>query len=258
MRGAIAMFDVLGFKEISNKSEIDTLNKLKQLRRIFSEQPGLGARTAFVSDTVVVGVGAVGEGQDIPSTPPTRLIRADADAVAILSAAMTAAVILRAGVEAHPAWAYRGCVTFGDFEIEENFYVGRAVYAAAEHYERAQGAFVWLAPDAKQAWERCTGTKDGMEALLPKHAVPLKGGDTYETYVVVPWAFEDPPEGRERLVNSILDAFGSDPAPPLDVAIKRQNTEAFLRKQLALWNEAAPKIARAREQLSEMRGRAVP
>jgi hypothetical protein len=253
-RGAFVMFDVLGFKEISRRVPSDEVfQKFKVMRDHFRQEEAtwpklFELRFAFVSDTVVVGVRS--PDASLPQFAQLQgmiLTQADLDGLAIMFATLWASVVLRIGVEAAPAWTYRGCMSFGDFEIEDNFYVGPAVYRAAEHYEKAQGAFVWLAPDAEEALERAGATNG--EFLLPRFAVPLKGGATYETHVVVPLALDAHKEGRAALVERLLATF--DGAPSLDVALKKQATAAFLRRQLAVWTDAARAMGKLIERLPE-------
>ena len=56
-----------------------------------------------------------------------------------------------------PALAYRGCIAFGEFDMEEGFVIGGAVDEAAEHMEKAEGAFIWCAPSALDWIEAALG-----------------------------------------------------------------------------------------------------
>ncbi|HXH61036.1 MAG TPA: hypothetical protein VNI20_06720, partial [Fimbriimonadaceae bacterium] len=58
--------------------------------------------------------------------------------------------------------------------------------------------------------------------------VPLKAGN-YHTWVLDPYAMPRRSEARGDVYSAIERAFDSAPINRLDVAIKRQNTDAFLR-----------------------------
>ena len=123
---------------------------------------------------------------------------------------------------------YRGCVAYGDFEIRSRFLIGRAVDEAAAHYERAEAAIVWFTPDAQHLFVQTSGgaTIGG----LPLFDVPLKGGGTFRTTAISPFALDEGEEGARSLANTMLRTF--DPVHPaqrqLDVEVKRQNTVRFL------------------------------
>jgi hypothetical protein len=91
----------------------------------------------------------------------------------------------------------------------------------------AQGAFVWLTPEARRIASRQLDPT--RVDVMARYRVPLKGAGDLDTLVASPFA-ERPPADAEALVEKMLATFtGSS----LDVEIKRQNTEAFLTKHLA-------------------------
>lgn len=242
--GVLAMFDALGFKGIWGRSENKSnpervIRKLLDLERdtnAFLDADFGGSRAAqienpsnvlghctvaFLSDTVVLGLAT----KPIKVLEERGIFEAHYAAWSLVVAARFASLVLRQGAATAPALAYRGCIAYGDFAIEKNFIVGPAVDSAAEHMDRAQGALVWLTPDAERFLKHFNlPIKARAEHGLIPYRVPLKGGDFYETHVVSPFEPRGTEEQRAKLTAAILATFQGS----LEVEIKRQNTLAFL------------------------------
>jgi hypothetical protein len=242
-RGALAMLDALGFKGIWERSAPDAvMKKLADLRAVVKttaddHKRGIAALTKrdgkplqdleievqFLSDTIVLGVSC---------TP--------ADKTCVAIASYLSSHVLALAAEQPPALALRGSIAFGDYLINDNFIVGRAVDDAASHMDLAEGAFVWLAPSARQLVPRA---KLSWSKFLLPHRVPMKGGGSYLTPVVVPFASSDSDEERDKVSLAILGTFTSG---NMSIEIKRQNTTRFLksaRGRIALALAAASKRA---------------
>ena len=129
-----------------------------------------------------------------------------------------------------PALAYRGCISVGQFEISDRFVLGPAVDEAATYLDAAQAAIVWMAPTANDLFgksEYRKPTSDDYRRSYVAYDVPLKGGDRYNTFAVSPFSYAPTFDERAQIARSILGTFPTGKAP-LDVAIKRQNTDRFL------------------------------
>jgi len=126
-------------------------------------------------------------------------------------------------------WTYRGCITYGRFEVDKEFIVGPAVDEAASLASLAEAAAVWLAPSAfaaTQAFERTVPPANLEEAPWIRYGVPLKNGATYETKVVNPfWYGSDAQAAAWR--TTLLQSFASS---RIEVAIKQQNTARFFER----------------------------
>jgi hypothetical protein len=238
------MFDALGFKGIWTRKEVrdepeKVIAKLKELQShahrtrdlIRKELPDIereaGLRieveTIFLSDTVVIGAWA-----DLVSGASVTTEQRDLGAIVAVSR-LTSSVLAHGALKPAPL-AYRGCITFGDFALEERFIVGPAVDAAAEAIDAADAALVWLAPSAQHVvHEAIRVTQVDVADLLITHQVPLKGGGSYRTWVVSPFDSLDSPTDREPFVRSVLDTFTGE---RIDVKVKQQNTAGFLIGQM--------------------------
>jgi hypothetical protein len=168
----------------------------------------------FLSDTIVIGCHT---GQLAGLTQEEL----DRDAVYALSILVSA--LIRDSLECEPFLLYRGCIAMGEFVLDGNFMVGEAVDELAESMDKADGAFVWLTP---AAWRLFATVEDiENETAFVRYPVPLKDGRLFETGVVNPFRYVS---NRHRLplLEKMIASFNSS---ALDVQIKRQNTERFLR-----------------------------
>ena len=235
--GVVAMVDALGFRGIWNrladeKKEDEFIAAVRALQeeaqvtaRLWSppSAPIGPVRAAGLSDTIVI---------TIATAPASGNRNIDATALDFTIAVAVRLVkqIMRRATEAPIGLAYRGCVTIGKCRVEDSdrIVMGPAIDEAAELHQRAQGMFVWLTPEALRAANAVQdGHTNGLEAGAVEWSVPLKLGDPYRTRVVSPFEADDDEKRRAALKESLLATFehGRD---RLDVAIKRQQTEAFL------------------------------
>lgn len=154
IEGAFALIDCLGFKGIWR--QIDATVLLAKLKRIESavvekvkgETPAfkylsygpVNTHVKLLSDTVAISLQYTPQTDRPVSEPQKDLL------VALLCGSISA--VLDLFIEGEPALVLRGCITFGNHLCESNFLVGPAVDEAAEAHNLAEGAFVWLLPDA--------------------------------------------------------------------------------------------------------------
>jgi hypothetical protein len=248
-RGALAMFDALGFKGIWTRPELrdepeKVIAKLEDLLKHANSELALtrdelrtlgekmGARVEvdaiLLSDTVAIGAWAESGGAKAASPEKCNW------ASLFVASWLTSSVLAHAARAPAPL-AYRGCIAFGDFAIHERF-------IAAEAMDMADAALVWLAPTARRILHDAIRVekKVATEPLLCTHSVPMKGGGTYRTWVVSPFDRLDSQEERDTYLTSVLATFVSD---RIDIQIKRQNTAAFL---IAESKRLARREARAR------------
>ncbi len=147
--GAFAMLDCLGFKGIWNRAKPEViLEKLKtvesQSSQIIEETLGLSMDhpkhnidVGFLSDTIALGI-------SFPQPPKDNLEKGKL-VWAISKIANEYAKEFRKG---DLPLVFRGCIGFGEFIIEGNFILGPIVDEVASHMTLAEGAFIWLLPDA--------------------------------------------------------------------------------------------------------------
>jgi hypothetical protein len=185
-RGALAMFDALGFKGIWQRPAIKAnpdvvLRKLQALRRgahgvvdrylppesattqaeLEREYPWDRSRSPdcpngervvsrmairFLSDTIVVGLTTMSEEEWCRNLQPSDDVL---QSMTVAIACHVASELMHEAAISAPPLAYRGCVAYGDFEIDGPFIIGEAVDRAATAINLAQGAFVWMLPEAK-------------------------------------------------------------------------------------------------------------
>ncbi len=241
--GTLAMFDALGFKRIWDRHDVKedpecVMRKLaasERSARDFIEKdfgsveraianPGNQLKrldVAFLSDTIVVGVS---------SKTPEQLAEAGVPFSfqwSMVVACRFANAIQRASAQSPPALAYRGCITYGNFDVQGNFLIGPAVDEAAELIDRAQGAFTWLTSSAA---ERLEPVKSEAQFLashgIVRYEVPLKGGDIFDTFTVCPFDWDGTQETNATVASAILNTF----IGPLDIEIKKQNTEKYFTR----------------------------
>jgi hypothetical protein len=231
---AFAMFDALGFKNLWRKYEQDpaiVIKKLRALKHAMAQQTKTtkplrrtgpyiteSADVSFLSDTIVV---SVRPGRRLPIPP---LAGAQHGRAVLAAAFYASSVMNEASRSQEPHLAYRGAIGFGQCLKDGAFIIGPAVDEVVSVMDRAQGAFVWLAPSALRAW-KAAGIEIG---LLVPYAVPLKGGDAFQTMVVDPTWYM----GRARAAEFVLRLDSTFDHLALDVQIKRQNTAAFFRARM--------------------------
>ena len=233
------MMDALGFKAASREHPGELLEKMHGLLKSAGWVENLGQRlnqdgfsevpqVTFLSDTIAIG---------LPIMVEARLQKTDIEhAVHALSlaSALAGSLILKAGLAPLPM-AYRGCVSFGEYEMNETFILGPAVNDAAEHYELAECAAVWLTPTALTIWNEGAPLADeSTSRAMHPCAIPLKSGAVFESVAVNPFYNHTLPTAAERKswIQSILSTFRG----PISVHVKRQATA----KLLATFDEALP------------------
>jgi hypothetical protein len=262
------MIDALGFKGIWKRS--DPLHVIQKLRAIsdavehyldrsfgdrrtrtsFSESRANGlevVQAVALSDTLVFAVAWKSPGllQDLLRDPTTNEKPVLDDAVfsahALAFAANAASAAVLAATRSEPTLAFRGAIAFGEFELDSDgrFLVGPAVDDAAEHHEMAQGAFIWTAPSALNILTSpAPATPSSPVALattdvLFLYRVPLKNAFDLDTLVVNPFAHCATADECKSVEARILDSFSGG---TLDVVVKKQRTETFLKAAKAAWD----------------------
>jgi hypothetical protein len=254
------MIDALGFKGIWRRPDIVdhpevVINKLVKLQKeansfLDSQFGGAKGRAmlsqdrgncfdlvhaGFLSDTIVIAL-ARKDAKRLGGEP-TGLPE-----LAVYQACAQTSSILALGAKTDPALSYRGCISFGDFEVHDNFLIGPAVDEAASLLDLAQGAFVWLSPSALCKFkvqaenflkeqvdptEEYAVNRHGIkwmpEPYIP-YKIPLKGGDYFETYAVSPLARVSSRTERVTLHQRLANTFNGG----IDVQIKKQHTLRFL------------------------------
>lgn len=219
--GAVAMIDALGFRGIWNRCSpevvIANMTALKMqlesdLKEI-STQPIMQFDATFLSDTIVVGL----------SLPDSVGSNRDSLSVVFVTDILTR--ILAWSARSSTPLAYRGAVTYGEYEIQPHFIVGQAIDDAANYFERAQAAVIWLSPQARDMVAQQLRRQPRNTHLI-RFAVPLKAGENYDTYTVSPILQAKDEEDAKAITTAILNTFRTN---SLDVAVKKQNTINHLR-----------------------------
>jgi hypothetical protein len=134
--GVVTYLDILGWKGIYNRERdpisilvklIAKLNKLNEKHRGLDSAPEIRS----ISDTIVLS------SMEVKETDATRVIDMHGD---ICSHAIAESISERIPL--------RGATAFGDFETENNVYVGRAIDEAASWHESGEWIGVHLTPSA--------------------------------------------------------------------------------------------------------------
>jgi len=217
--GALAMIDALGFKGIWRRPEVagdlqKIITKLERLVATAKDDPSGGmpcSRTlkiVFLSDTIVIAL-------TLPGEEPFTSLKLASRSISRL---------LVESARTSPVLAYRGAMTFGEFEIKDPFIVGPAVDEAAEAMNAPDAAIVMLTDSAAQhaRLPKSSDTRPG--TVLMPYAVPLKGGSVFHTFAVSPFMMNVPKEDRAGIISNICRTFLGG----TEIAVKRQNTERFL------------------------------
>lgn len=240
------MIDALGFKGMWERNGIDrVLAKMHSLKNgaeasVDMHDSFYTPRAIFLSDMLVVGFQA----------KAVAMASGPRDALLVFHAAARAVWMIEGALQQEPRFAYRGCITFGGFELDDPFIIGPAIDEAAESCEKAEGAFVWLTPSALAVWEDFPLALQHQHACLTPCCVPLKDGTSRETQAVSPLDPLHEPTRRKATATALLSTFdvGRDAMSP-SVRTKKQNTAAFLDTLMAedgLRVDRAPATAPAR------------
>ena len=266
--GAFALIDCLGFKGIWKRSQDNpdiVLNKLMQIDKDAKETEGrlkayaenqaikLEVNFVMLSDTIAI------------SAPyfPLNLDKKIEDfhkGLLVQSVCMLASKFIQLFMLDEPYLALRGYVTFGQHSMKENFIVGPAVDEAAVNYEIADGAFVWLHPEATQMYENYKNVEKEIQQaviskeqkqyqvgsnsvskeeiaelynlnsklpLLIEYEMPIKNGKHLDCSVINPLLLLEGGEERAEVMLNHIESFKSN---DINVLIKMQNTVEFLTK----------------------------
>lgn len=229
---AVALLDVLGFKRIERNSPhslaADTLKSARTTMSSFADvildnfaiQKRYGRdlviKRLWFSDTIFI----VANFAPPPETPdPIALESLNRALIDIVTLCVQAAITTAA--RAPRPLAFRGAITVGPAIIEsDDILFGEAIAEAADIYELAEGAFVWLSPKTSRIVES-TGSEIGpLNQIFIRYPVPIKTGCSIETMVVRPGL-----PGQPGIRAGFERAMEGD---RLDVVFKRQNTLRFL------------------------------
>jgi hypothetical protein len=159
--GAFVLIDCLGFKGIWKRTDPDLLlqkfsrlgpsiqEQLGQLEILFSfgESDRLRIHNRLLSDTVALSFQLEGrEGDEYSNNDRQSLV---------FCACIITPLVMYWFLEGEPPLVLRGCITYGEHFIENNFIAGPAIDEAAEYMNSAEGAFVWLHPSAATLYRAC-------------------------------------------------------------------------------------------------------
>jgi|GEM_PF-5435524 len=271
--GAVAILDILGFKGIWRRFDAETvMSRLEDLRQSFENDEHKDLRTAvanftrseegssniqipdedevlpctvrFLSDSVFVASALTLRTVDLNVDLETDLqeLHTFFDALCLARVAKSVVKIVQHGLSASPAFAYRGCISFGEYEDRDKFIVGPAVDEAAELERLAEGAIVWLGPSAHAVLEQINegSSKPHVSAMsvfiqrfflndvFVPFAVPLKGSPDFNTLAVSPLSGLSIEEA-EAFESDFMSTFDQPGSPTnLSILIKKDITRRFL------------------------------
>jgi hypothetical protein len=264
--GAFAFIDCLGWKGISKrvKSPAALIDKLKEIERLVEQvkhdknrlifpRVKKTASVAFLSDTVVVSVQ--------PRDSSDRLSEEDKGEL-IAALCFVVLELLNLFLSGRDPVPMRGCITYGEHIIDGNFILGEAVDAAAQNEKLADGAFVWLHPEAASMFSKFTkqfnknlyqgsllkvAPEQDLEAfgegsnirekiafvldrqmpsafVIPDYPLPIKDGKVLACSVLNPLIVLT---DRSR-IKRVKDAYAKAMKGSIEILVKKQNTERFL------------------------------
>jgi hypothetical protein len=210
MRREQALIAKLRATENEIKAELRRFNVIH--RRGFDGP--ISAQLRIISDTVAVS---------IHYSKKKAQIKDEHKGYFVWAASLCVARIQISFLRGEPPIAMRGCISYGEHAVVNNFIIGPAVDLAAEYHEQAEGALVWLLPSAEAKYQSTV--------LLPRdllllYDVPLKYGARLRTPVVNPLYFATSADQRRKIIDAHAKAMSG--VERLDVWLKRQNTIEFL------------------------------
>ncbi len=263
------MFDALGFKGIWRRVDRPeaVVEKLREMQagldsylcdnfggegRPALKDPAntfLSIQSTFLSDTVALAV--VPKPRDeLHEIVRNRNTDDDLAAAAVAYASTLSGYVCRQGLFADPPWAYRGCIAFGEFYMEDRFLVGEAVDEAADNMDLADGAFVWLCLSARKVFERSPRGFGGRCIPLARHKVPLKGeAGSVDTFVASPFEWLSTVQRAQPVAEALLRTFEGKSAD--SIVRKARNTRTFVEHQLR-------ELAAERAEQERLLGRIAP
>jgi len=219
--GAVALIDALGFRGIWGRHKpnevLSALRNTKdwfeaRIKEQFTSQPWMQCEVAFLSDTIAVSMA-------LAESTKNR------EALSVLYLTDVISWVLDRVLRSSVPLAYRGAIALGSYEVSPHFLIGQAIDEAASAHELAQGALIWLTPEARD--EVALWLKDQPKNThLVKFDVPLKGGNTFNTYTVSPLEQAGGEADAIVLTRTLLGTFSGS---GMDIAIKRQNTARHMR-----------------------------
>lgn len=234
--GAVAIMDVLGFKGIWQHYEAGgVLQVMKTFEKMVSAAGRLsdkvegdvwdfGVRPTYrfrcMSDTLFIGCWLRGRA----CRGASRYVATGASLFLLCRlASRVLAVATGLGLP------LRGCIAAGDFDVARNFVIGPAVDEAAEWADEADGAFVWLRPDALALYRRIVPARGvSRRHLVYPYEVPIKSSGRIRTGVINPRGDERRSTSKRDLTQ-LLRCF--DENKP-GVASKLRNTRRFFNHVL--------------------------
>jgi hypothetical protein len=153
--GAFALIDCLGFKGIWNRTDPTlVIEKLLNIEEIVSKE--IVALKIPLNDKygpVCVNVRLLSDTVAISLKFDDEILDEERKGLLITYMCYSVGQILSMFIEEEPVLVLRGCISFGQHISKGNFIVGPAVDDAAEYMNIAEGAFVWLLPNAAEIYE---------------------------------------------------------------------------------------------------------
>jgi hypothetical protein len=174
--------------------------------------------TGWFSDTIMIVAQASHNPEFFPDTERLRT-------VLVHAVSMCVGYVIRDAAEMDPPLVFRGAITVGDafvFPDPEYVWIGPAISEAAKLYERADGAFVLLSPEASALPDGDVDLAD----VLVEYEVPIKGGTSQMARVVSPFThvMTNSDYGASIRAGMTNAMQGDEKA----ICTKRQNTLLFL------------------------------
>ncbi len=228
--GGVVVMDALGFKALRRTRPADIVAGIRAARTAAKSAASvrnfLSAdrfHYAALSDTVILAAE--------PGSPDAPAHEARGTDHMLLGLAAAAAAVCVEAAKGPLPLAFRGCLSSGDIVVDDDIFLGEAIDDAAEWYEQADAAAVWLTPKA------CKSISIGSSLAWFQWDVPLKGVGTLTTLVVNPFYHEilegftrDPLGSLLERIDPIREAMLASfrTSVRIDVVRKLQNTAKLL------------------------------
>jgi hypothetical protein len=245
-RGAFVMLDVLGFKGIWRREDpslvLAKLVTIAARAKLYAEArlqgPGmiplrgtLRFEVSMLSDTIAGGISLEEAAVEAAAQPfGSKAALGGLEGLSVKVAGDFASEVVRAAADGPIPLALRGAIAFGQFMMQAQSMLGPAVDEAAECEKLAEAAIVYCAPSALQVLEELRAPL--RPGPFVHWGVPLRGGRAYETFAVAPW--DRDADVTSTVWTAIKDTFDRR---RMDVELKRQRTQQFLRHAQALFEE---------------------
>lgn len=240
MYGAVAFLDAMGFKGIWRRHKpdrvlaklaqvADRIRKLETILQTAQAESGEPwyprVQVLFVSDSIFITCGHYVRRSDQPDFEVLL-------ATSIHTVALLAGMAMVYGLENadnEVPLIYRGTIAVGEFLASSGdlpFIVGAPVDAAVGAEKYAQGAFVWLTPEARDVYfEHLHGKKTQDSRILRPYLLPMKEYGEYETFVVNPLNSRIiHKDSTQHFLDALTSFIGRD---TLELAVKLDNTLRF-------------------------------